>query len=144
MRKTSLIALISFAVGLLLAAFIFVYYPERETQAALQETPLSEELSANLYASPGQQPRKDLDFATIAERVSPAVVYIIAEKVEKVRTIGFLDSQAVFRYYQPPIVEIGRLGGSAALGCALEGKSANTGLLSFSTLCVPGYSSDKA
>lgn len=91
MRKISIIALISFVAGLLLAAFIFVYYPEKNTQVALQKIPASDELSSNLYATPAQQPRKDLDFATIAEKVSPAVVYIVAEKVEKVRTIGFFD-----------------------------------------------------
>lgn len=91
MRKTSLIALISFAAGLILAAFIFVYYPQKQTSVALQDVPLSEELSSSLYASPRQQPTESLDFATIAERVSPAVVYIVAEKVERVRTIGFFD-----------------------------------------------------
>ncbi len=98
MRKTSvIIALSSFIAGLMLAAFVFMNYPKTEdvAQASL-EAPGVAELSSALYAddqpSSSQMARTDLNFADIAERISPAVVYIEAEKVEKVQVRGFSDS----------------------------------------------------
>ena len=88
MKKTSLIALISFFAGLTLAAFIFVYFPKGDEGNILQAQNSAEEMSANLYAAESTAPqrsRADLDFASIANKISPAVVYIVAEKVEKVR-----------------------------------------------------------
>lgn len=94
MRKTALIALISFFAGLILAAVIFVYQPQKNTGFDYAEKSASQELSANIYASenPNDQTyRANLDFASIAEKISPAVVYIEAEKVEKVRQSGFFE-----------------------------------------------------
>lgn len=97
MRKTSvIIALTSFIAGLMLAAFVFMNYPQTEdvpqVSQGLQSGP---ELSSRLYAADrpaAQAVRTDLNFADIAARISPAVVYIEAEKVEKVQVRGFFDS----------------------------------------------------
>ncbi len=97
MRKTSvIIALTSFIAGLMLAAFVFMNYPRTEeapqVSLGLQSAP---ELSSRLYAADrpaAQAVRTDLNFADIAARISPAVVYIEAEKVEKVQARGFFDS----------------------------------------------------
>jgi len=97
MKKSSIfIALGSFATGLILAAFIFVYLPSsEEAPQAVTQSPRSQDLSPNLYASEpsaaAQYRRTDLNFAEIAERISPAVVYIEAEKVERVNIRGFFD-----------------------------------------------------
>jgi Do/DeqQ family serine protease len=87
MKKTLFIALFSFFVGLFLAGILFVYIPEKNAPAQasfLDESP-SPPLSSNLYAAPPVQQKPEYDFATIAERVAPAVVYIEAEKVERVQ-----------------------------------------------------------
>jgi serine protease Do len=97
MKKTSIIiALASFIAGLMLAAIVFMNYPPTEDTAqvsqGLQPAP---ELNSQLYASGlpvAQSVRTDLNFADIAESISPAVVYIEAEKVEKVQMRGFFDS----------------------------------------------------
>ncbi len=107
MRKTSLIALISFFAGLILAAFIFVYVPRGNEGNILQAQIPAEEMSANLYAAESTVPqriRADLDFASIADKISPAVVYIVAEKVEKVRVRGFFNSPFEFwdRFFDAP------------------------------------------
>ena len=96
MKKSSvLIALGSFFAGLILAAFIFVYMPSsEEAPQTLSQEPAAPELSSNLYAAeaPSPQVRKtDLDFPEIAARISPAVVYIEAEKVQRVQVRGFFD-----------------------------------------------------
>jgi serine protease Do len=97
MRKTSvIIALTSFIAGLMLAAFVFMNYPKTEDiRQVSQELQSAPELASNLYAADrpaAQAVRTDLNFADIAERISPAVVYIEAEKVEKVQMRGFFDS----------------------------------------------------
>jgi serine protease Do len=97
MRKTPLIiALTSFIAGLMLAAFVFMNYPKTEDLSQVsQDTPAAAELSSALYADDrpsAQMARTDLNFADIAERISPAVVYIEAEKIEKVQVGGFFDS----------------------------------------------------
>ena len=96
MKKSSvLIALSSFFAGLILAAFIFVYMPSSEESAQTASAdPVASELSTNLYAAevPAPQVRRaDLNFSEIAARISPAVVYIEAQKVERVQTRGFFD-----------------------------------------------------
>ena len=80
MKKTLLIAGISFIAGLFLAGLIFVYFPEKNVQTSNWEEPSA--LSSNLYAAPSLQSQAGLDFATIAERVGPAVVGIVADKIE--------------------------------------------------------------
>jgi len=107
MKKTSFIALISFFAGLTLAAFIFVYIPKSDEGNILQANSSSEEMSANLYAAEAavsQLNRANVDFTSIADKISPAVVYIVAEKVEKVRVRNFFDSPFEFwdRFFDSP------------------------------------------
>jgi len=95
MKKTSiLIALGSFIAGLILAAFVFVYIPGSDDTELATQVKSQAELTSHLYAdtpTPAPQSRTDMNFAEIAERISPAVVFIQAEKVQKVRTRGFFD-----------------------------------------------------
>jgi len=81
MKKTLLIAGISFIVGLFLAGLIFVYFPEKSMETSSWENPSSSALSSNLFAAPSPQAQAGLDFATIAERVGPTVVGIEAVKI---------------------------------------------------------------
>jgi len=89
MKKTALVALVSFFLGILLAGYIFVYLPERDMpKSFLNESPSS---TSFLYASPTAQAKPDLDFVRVADLVGPAVVRISAERVEKRRVAGFFD-----------------------------------------------------
>jgi serine protease Do len=88
MKKTVLIALICFFVGIFLASFVFVYLPEKNApDSFLEETPNTS--PSFLHASPSPQMKPDLDFVSVADKVGPAVVRIAAEKVEKRRTASF-------------------------------------------------------
>lgn len=91
MKKTALIALISFFIGIFVAGMIFVYFPEKNLPENFTEGYSNPSITPALYASPLPQPEPDLDFATIAEKVGPAVVKIEAEKIQKVRSRGFRD-----------------------------------------------------
>jgi len=86
MKKTVWIAGLSFLFGLLVSGYLFVYHPEKNTSAGRPALP---SLSSPIYASPAPQAKADLDFATISEKVGPAVVRIEVEKVEKRRIQGF-------------------------------------------------------
>ncbi len=88
MKKTLLIAGISFIAGLFLAGLIFVYFPEKSVQTSNWEEPSTTALSSNLYAASSLQAQAGLDFATIAEKVGPAVVRIEVDKVLKRQTRG--------------------------------------------------------
>ncbi len=89
MKKTALVALVSFFLGILLAGYIFVYLPERDMpKSFLNESPSS---TSFLYASPTAQAKPDLDFVRVADMIGPAVVRISAERVEKRRVAGFFD-----------------------------------------------------
>jgi serine protease Do len=90
MKKTALIALIRFFLGILLASFIFVYLPEKSAQESLSEE-TADPSPTFLYASPPAQAKPDLDFVSIADKIGPAVVRIAAEKVEKRRVSSFWD-----------------------------------------------------
>lgn len=105
MKKTLLIALFSFFLGIFLAGLIFVYLPEKNTpDDYLAEAP-SPSLSSSLYAAPLPQSKPEYDFATIAAKVAPAVVYIEAERVEKVRYRSLLDDpffEDFWRFFGEP------------------------------------------
>jgi len=92
MKKTLLIAGISFIAGLFLAGLIFVYFPEKNVQTSNWEEPSPSALSSNLYAAPSLQAQAGLNFATIAEKVGPAVVRIEAEKVERRQTRRYFEN----------------------------------------------------
>ena len=72
MKKTLIIATISFFLGMVIAGLIFIYSPEQNYPDNFADTQPSSSLSSNLYASPTAQSREDLDFVTIAERAAPA------------------------------------------------------------------------
>lgn len=91
MKKTLVIAGISFIAGLFLAGLVFVYFPEKNVQASNWEEPSSSTLSSNLYAAPSLQAQAGLDFASIAEKVGPAVVGIVADKLERRQSRGFFE-----------------------------------------------------
>ncbi|MGQ9672944.1 MAG: DegQ family serine endoprotease [Candidatus Aminicenantales bacterium] len=92
MKKIIGIAVVSFILGLLAAAYIFVYGPGKNAPAIPPENGISSSPASSLYAgsrTTAIELRTDLDFVAIADKVGPAVVKIEAEKVEKVRTLGF-------------------------------------------------------
>jgi serine protease Do len=89
MKKYVWVALVSFAFGLLLAGYVFVYLPEKHMVAKeVVSKPAAPELSADLYASSAPEVRADLDFVKIAEKVGPSVVKIVSEHKEKARQQG--------------------------------------------------------
>ncbi|MGD8535964.1 MAG: Do family serine endopeptidase [Candidatus Aminicenantes bacterium] len=89
MKKTAIVALVSFFIGILLAGYVFVFLPERNMpQSFLNESPSS---TSFLYASPTAQAKPELDFVRIADLVGPAVVRITAERVERRRVVSFFD-----------------------------------------------------
>ncbi|MCK4758948.1 MAG: trypsin-like peptidase domain-containing protein, partial [Candidatus Aminicenantes bacterium] len=89
MRKTAIVAVLSFFLGILLAGYIFVYQPERNVpDNFLNEPPSSPSI---LYASPAPQAKQDLDFVSVADKVGPSVVRITAERVETRRVVGLWD-----------------------------------------------------
>jgi serine protease Do len=105
MKKTLFIALISFFLGLFLAGIIFVYIPEKNTPVSFLDEPSAPSLSSSLFAAPPVQSKPEYDFATIAERVAPAVVHIAAEKVEKVQYRSMLDDpffEDFWRFFGEP------------------------------------------
>lgn len=90
MKKSLLIGVVSFFLGILLAGYFFVYLPENNQNEIPIKEPFETTLSSNLHASPNSpQPSEELNFVEIAEKVSPAVVQIEAIKVEKRTVIGF-------------------------------------------------------
>ena len=82
MKKTIWIALTSFVLGLLAATYIFVYLPEKKAPEPNLPAKTSPGLATNLFASPVEA-RPDLDFVKISEKVGPAVVKIVSQKVMK-------------------------------------------------------------
>ncbi len=91
MKKTLVIAGISFIAGLFLAGLIFVYFPEKNVQTSNWEEPSFSTLSSNLYAAPSLQAQAGLNFADIAEKVGPAVVRIEADKLERRQRRGYFE-----------------------------------------------------
>ena len=90
MKKTALIALICFFLGIFLASFVFVYLPEKNAPGSfLEEIPSPS--PSFLHASSSLQIKPDLDFVSIADKIGPAVVRIAAEKVEKRRVSRFRE-----------------------------------------------------
>jgi serine protease Do len=89
MKKTLLIVLVSFFLGVFLAGMVFVYFPEKNMSDNFLVETSSPGFNPNLFAEPIPQASSTLDFATIADRISPAVVRIEAEKVERRQSMGF-------------------------------------------------------
>jgi serine protease Do len=92
MKKYVWIAVSSFALGLLLAGYVFLYLPEKNAAPAdvfAKAAPASPAPAANLFASSLPQEKATLDFVTIAEKIGPAVVRIEAERREQMQSQGF-------------------------------------------------------
>ncbi len=98
MKRSVWVALAGFALGLLVAGYVFVYLPERHSPApAPAAAALSvPAVSANLFAASAPEVRTDLDFVGIAEKVGPAVVKIVSEHKEKSRDQQGLEDQFPF------------------------------------------------
>jgi serine protease Do len=78
-------------LGVTLAAMILLYFPERDSADNFLKDTSSSSFSQNLYASSNsiaQQP-PNLDFASVAREIGPAVVKIEAEKVGTMRGRSF-------------------------------------------------------
>lgn len=91
MKKTLVIATISFFLGMVIAGLILIYSPEKNTADNYAKVEPKSEFSSNLYASTPTQTGEDLDFVTIAERAAPACVGVIAERVETRSVRGLFD-----------------------------------------------------
>jgi len=106
MKKTLIIALISFVLGLFLASLIFIYLPEKSMPDNFLEESKASALSTALYAAPpSAQAKPNLDFVAVADKVAPAVVYIEAERVEKRQMRSLLDDpffEDFWRYFGYP------------------------------------------
>ncbi len=90
MKKYAWIAVSSFALGLLLAGYLFLYLPEKIVAPAdVFASAAAPAPSANLFASPAAQEKPSMDFVTIAEKIGPAVVRIEAQRKEPSRTSAF-------------------------------------------------------
>jgi len=86
MKKTVLVAVFSFILGLLIAGMLLVYPPEKNVAETTQTGKGS--LSAQLFASPLTEINPNIDFSKIVEKVGPAVVKITAERIEKRQVAG--------------------------------------------------------
>jgi serine protease Do len=92
MKKYVWIAVSSFALGLLLAGYVFLYLPEKNAAPAdvfAKPAPTSPAPASNLFASSLPQEKATLDFVAIAEKIGPAVVRIEAERREQMQSQGF-------------------------------------------------------
>ena len=93
MKKYAWIAISSFALGLLLAGYVFLYLPEKAAtppDVFATAAPSAPGGSASLFAAPAQE-KGDLDFVAIAEKIGPAVVRIESERREQATSQGFGD-----------------------------------------------------
>jgi serine protease Do len=94
MKKYAWIGLIGFLLGIIVSGYFFLYLPERQTvKNSNFETPGSS-LSTSLHAAPSPyapEAQANFDFVAVADKVGPAVVMIVSERVEKVRGFGFED-----------------------------------------------------
>lgn len=89
MKKITIIAALSFLAGMIVTGFVFFYLPETDTGSSIPELN-SSEMTSQLYASPPPvQGIQNPDFVSIAEKISPAVVSILAERVERRKVVGF-------------------------------------------------------
>jgi serine protease Do len=91
MKKVVWISLASFVLGIMLAGYVFVYLPERNTQEKSFLSQSESSLGSSLYAE-APQARPDLDFVKVSDKVGPAVVKIECQKVEKQPMMDFQDA----------------------------------------------------
>ena len=93
MKKFVWIAISSFTLGVLAAGYVFLYHPEKTAAPAgvFAKSAAPVAPSSNLFASPLPQEKAQLDFVTIAEKLGPAVVQIVADRKEAPQGQGFGD-----------------------------------------------------
>ncbi len=92
MKKYVWIAMTSFLVGLLVAGYFFVYLPDKSPSSkGFFDTVSKESMTSTLFASSPPEQKLNLDFVTIAEKIGPAVVRLVAERVEPVQSFGSQD-----------------------------------------------------
>jgi len=94
MKKYIWIGIIGFLLGIVASGYVFIYLPERQaaknSNFAASEAPLGQSLNA-APLPPSSEVQAGPDFVTIADKVGPAVVMIMSERVDKVKGFGFED-----------------------------------------------------
>ena len=89
MKKYTWVAISSFLLGLVVAGYLFLYYPERNAQkTGAFDRPVPASPAAGLVAAPAPEVKPMMDFVSISEKVGPAVVKIVAARKEKVSGFG--------------------------------------------------------
>ncbi len=92
MKKFIWIGIVGFLLGIIVSGYVFIYLPERQAAQPSVFDAEAPPLTSSLNAAPAHltpELREGLDFVGIAEKVGPAVVKIVAERLEKVRGFGF-------------------------------------------------------
>ena len=103
MKKYVWIGIIGFLLGIAASGYIFLYLPERQAATNSDFETLKVPLSSSLNAAPSSlspELQTNLDFVTIADKVGPAVVKIVSERVDKVRGFGFEDQMPFDDFWQ--------------------------------------------
>jgi Do/DeqQ family serine protease len=103
MKKYIWIGIIGFLLGIAASGYIFLYLPERQAATNSNFETLNVPLSSSLNAAPSSlspELQTNLDFVTIADKVGPAVVKIVSERVDKVRGFGFEDQMPFDDFWQ--------------------------------------------
>ncbi len=94
MKKYVWIGIVGFVLGIIASGYIFLYLPERQavknSNFADSGTPQGTYLNAAPSPS-APEAQSNVDFVAIADKVGPAVVMIMTERVDKVRGFGFED-----------------------------------------------------
>jgi serine protease Do len=94
MKKYIWIGIISFLLGIIVSGYVFLYLPEKQGVKNVNFATSEPFLSSSLNAAPSSLPpeiQTNLDFVSIADKVGPAVVMIVSERVDKVKGFGFED-----------------------------------------------------
>ncbi|MBU4331362.1 MAG: hypothetical protein KKB53_12805, partial [Acidobacteria bacterium] len=90
MKKTIWIALTCFTLGLITAGFVLLSPPSHGVVGHTAENTAFP--STNLYAQETPRINPGLDFTTIVDRVGPAVVKVVAERIEKRQSRNMFDN----------------------------------------------------
>ena len=94
MKKYVWIGIISFLLGIAASGYFFLYLPERQAAKNSNFATPDVPLSSSLNAAPSRlapEVQTNLDFVAIADKVGPAVVMIVSERVDKMKGFGFED-----------------------------------------------------
>jgi len=93
MKRILVFSLAGFFLGILVAGMLFVGIPGKNTAHDYSAEPNPPGTSSGLWAAPaGSLQAKPLyDFVTIARKVAPTVVFIEAERVERIRYRSLLE-----------------------------------------------------